>query len=192
VYRVRVILDHVALLTADLAACAQRVAPLGLEPGPVEEFPGEGTREQYWGIDGTASRLLVIQPFGEEGPYARALRKRGPGLHHVALHVSDLDAFLGQVSGWLVLPASLLTRDASHTLWLARPGVGTLLEVCASDSPAGSVAAVEAVEVPVEAGLARVLREGCGGPVLGLEPSSDAQAWLRCGQRRWSVADLVG
>jgi catechol 2,3-dioxygenase-like lactoylglutathione lyase family enzyme len=181
-----VILDHVALLTADLDASAARLQPLGLAPGPVEEFPGEGTREQYWGEG--AVRLLVLQPLGEGGPYARALSKRGPGLHHVAVAVPDLDAFLAGVSGWLLLPSSFATRAASDTVWLARPGIGALVEVYQS-TPRTAGAALEGVEVPTQSGLAHIVAQGCGGPVEGL--IAGEEAWLRCGGKRHRVADLV-
>lgn len=174
------VLDHVALLVRSIETALERIAPWGLEPGPVEEFPGEGTRECYLGDANQRGRLLLMQPLGEEGPYARALRKRGPGLHHVALRVPDLDAFLSSVTGWLLLPHSV-TSIPQGTAWLARPGVGTLLEVAQNAEPLGATA-VEQVQVP---GL---LPEQ---ELEGLTRSPDDVAWLTVGGGRRSVAELV-
>jgi LAO/AO transport system kinase len=43
-------------------------------------------------IPAGASRIELLEPTGPESPIAKFLAKRGPGLHHVALRVSDLNA----------------------------------------------------------------------------------------------------
>ncbi|MGE0709521.1 MAG: hypothetical protein AB7N76_20675 [Planctomycetota bacterium] len=161
-----VILDHVALLVRDLDACAARPELAGLARGEIDEFPAEGTRELY--VDAPAdaapggARLLLMQALGEVGPYARALARRGPGLHHLALRVSSFDDFLGGLQGWLLHPASLRTREHG-ALWLARPGVSTLVEVCEGppDPPRGPVRGLEvAADAPLRGLLAGL---GCAG-----------------------------
>jgi len=39
-----------------------------------------------------ASRIELLEPLDDDSPIAKFLAKRGPGLHHVALRVSDLNA----------------------------------------------------------------------------------------------------
>jgi len=39
-------------------------------------------------------RVELLEPLGEDTPVGRFLAKRGPGMHHVAYEVSDLDAAL--------------------------------------------------------------------------------------------------
>ncbi len=165
-------LDHVALLVPDVARALAGARALGLEGGPIEAFPGEGTREVYCGSG--AARLLLIEAAGP-GPYARALARRGPGLHHVAVAVEDGAAFAAS-SGWLLHPRTLETQP--QTLWLARPGVGTLVEVMHGAQPDGAPRVVEAVEVPLAGAPASLLEP------LGLMPSVDGEAWLRVGGRR--------
>ena len=41
-----------------------------------------------------ASRVELVQPLGEDTPVGRFLARRGPGMHHVAYEVSDLEATL--------------------------------------------------------------------------------------------------
>lgn len=176
-------LNHVALLVAELepALDALRAQVDGLAPGPIETFAGEGTREVYLdrGQPG-AARLLLLQPIGP-GPYARALARRGPGLHHVAIDVADARAYALGREGWLLHPRSLDTWAATKTLWLARPGVGVLVEVQERASVTAEVGAptVERVEVPGD-DARRVEALGCGC----LRPSADGAAWLTLGGAR--------
>ena len=180
-------IDHVAFLVRNIEEVLER---LDLEPvGPIESFPSEGTREVYLGDEGRSARLLLMQPLGEAGPYARALRKRGPGLHHVALRTASIDAFLNEsTAGWLMHPSSFETR-AHGTIWMARPGIGTLLEVVEQAKPLSGARVVERVEVPAPPELMRSL-DGLG--VEGLVRSPDEAAWITVNGQRLSVADLVG
>lgn len=125
-------LDHVAFVVPDIETAAAEFLALGLEPDEARDFAAEGTREQYLGPAQATGRILLMQPLGSEGPYAHALQERGAGLHHVALTVEDLDAFLTESvagSGWLLHPLSFRTRQASNTIWLTRPNVEVLVEV---------------------------------------------------------------
>lgn len=124
-----IFMDHVALLVRSIE---DAVGGLGLDCDleAIEEFPCEGTRELYLGADGAPARLLLMQPIGP-GPYARALEKRGPGLHHVAFRVPDLHQFAGSISGtgWLLHPESIALLKPNRQVWLCRPGVQMLVEV---------------------------------------------------------------
>lgn len=175
------ILDHVALLVEDVEAAAPRVAALGLEAGPIERFPGEGTVEQYHGSDRCDARLLLIQPAHDESPYARALRKRGPGLHHVALRHPAPEDYVLELAGWLLHPQSLRSREHG-TLWLARPGIGCLIEIARSDLPAQSERALTGVEVEAREGLGDLL---AGLKIAGLSAAAagEGSSILAAGQR---------
>lgn len=123
-------LSHVAVLVDSL----ESVIDKGLfEPsitGEIECFPSEGTRECYIGSPDELGRLLLIQPNGD-GPYRRAMEKRGPGLHHIALEVSDIEQFVRQLSGsgWYLHPMSLDYFKSTRQVFLARPGASALIEV---------------------------------------------------------------
>ena len=43
-----------------------------------------------------ATQLELLEPIDPEGPIARFLAKRGPGIHHVCLRVPDLDGALAR------------------------------------------------------------------------------------------------
>ena len=46
-----------------------------------------------------ASRIELLEPLGEDTPVGRFLAKRGPGMHHVAYEVGDLEAALAELAG---------------------------------------------------------------------------------------------
>jgi methylmalonyl-CoA/ethylmalonyl-CoA epimerase len=178
-------MDHVALLVASVETVLARLGTLGLSVGPVEEFPADGTREAYVGAPECRGRLLLMQPLGAEGPYARALAARGPGLHHVAINVTALEEHVAHVRGWLLHPTSLESVAKHRTAWLARPGVGTLLEI-RETAPVVGQPIVQALEVPVEPGLEPLLEP------YGLIPSHDRRAHLVLAGRRFEATQLAG
>lgn len=182
--------DHVALVCSALEPAVELLAGCGLPVGPIEEFPGEGTREVYVGAEGAAGRLLLMQPLGAEGPYARALGKRGPGLHHVAYRVPDAVGGVSSLSGWLLVPRSLSSYAECRTLWLARPGVGALVELAEGSGEGAGPPLVEAVEVVAQdAALAGRLFEPLQGATRLVPVEGRPQ--LTVGGRRLSVRDLA-
>lgn len=175
------ILDHAAVLTRSVDQAAASLARFHLPAGPVEEFPGEGTREQYWGGEDLDGRLLLLEALDStsDGPYARALRKRGPGLHHVALRVPALEPYLAGLEGWLLHRVSLGTVAGSRTAWLARPGIEVLVEVQESTLAAQDADPVlTAVEVPCASGLAHLVAQLA---VPTLQPAAPGRARLHLG-----------
>ncbi len=175
-------LDHIALVTPRIETVLERLAPLNLASGPIEEFADEGTREVYLGEPQQAARLLLIQPLDDRGPYARALARRGPGLHHVARAVPDLDAHLRALSGWLLHPHSATSIPAHRTAWLARPGVEFLLELTEGPPPS-QPALVEHLTAPSQAQAALI-------EALGLQAAHEAV--LTLSGMRWAAAELAG
>lgn len=175
-------LDHVGVLVADVAAAVPIASTrLQFEAGPVESFPGEGTRECYLGSG--PARLLLLEAAGP-GPYQRALEKRGPGLHHVAYRFAGpLEASLPLLPGWLLHPHSLASMPQG-TLWLARPGVPLLLEITRGETEADGDLAVEVAVSASEA--ARLFRH-----LPGLDATAGEPALLRDG-RRLPLAELAG
>jgi methylmalonyl-CoA/ethylmalonyl-CoA epimerase len=43
-------------------------------------------------------RVELLEPLGEDTPVGRFLAKRGPGMHHVAYEVTDLETTLAELS----------------------------------------------------------------------------------------------
>lgn len=123
----KIVPSHVAVLVPSVRKAAEYLKRFDFSIGPEEEWEGEGTREIYVQKHMNNS-LLLVEP-AKDGPYQRALHKRGPGIHHLAIDVTNIEEFLAGVPGWLLHPVSVRTLKQTKTAWLARPGFPALVEV---------------------------------------------------------------
>lgn len=127
-------MNHIAFVVPELEAITPSL-PAFCKPFDIEMQPAEGTREQYVAVgDDTAPMLLLMQPVAD-GPYLRALNKRGAGLHHIGGTTPSIDALLPEIekSRLLLHPISLKTLT-HKTIWLCRPGVPFLIEVIETET----------------------------------------------------------
>jgi methylmalonyl-CoA/ethylmalonyl-CoA epimerase len=86
-------LDHVAIAVRDLdAAVKYYVEVLGFPPPELEVVPEQKVTTAIFGHG--MGRIELICPTGPDSPVAKFLDKRGEGLHHVCVEVSDLEATL--------------------------------------------------------------------------------------------------
>ena len=121
---------HVGIAVPDIgAALAFYRDVLGLEPHPPE----------------TADEAIIVSlPFGEsevellapgaaDGPIARFLAKRGPGIHHVCYRVADLDAALAacRTAGYRLIDEAPRTGAGGRRIAFVHPKAtaGILLEL---------------------------------------------------------------
>jgi methylmalonyl-CoA/ethylmalonyl-CoA epimerase len=106
-------LDHVAILVSDLdAAVALFRDVYGLPLSEVEEVPTEKVKVAIFGHG--AGRIELVSPTGPDSPMAKAIEKRGEGLHHICLEVPDLASAM----------AALKARGAPLLDEKPRPGAG--------------------------------------------------------------------
>ena len=86
-------IDHLGVAVPSLAeARALYEALLGFEVEFEEEVETEKVR--VCGLKAGDAIIELLEPTSDESAIAKALEKRGPGLHHVAVEVSDVDALL--------------------------------------------------------------------------------------------------
>ncbi|MBO8141390.1 MAG: methylmalonyl-CoA epimerase [Firmicutes bacterium] len=84
-------LDHVALAVESIDKARPFFEQvLGLPVRTIAEVPEQGVRIAF--IDAGRCRLELLEPLDEDGAVARFLARRGPGLHHIALAVDDIQA----------------------------------------------------------------------------------------------------
>ncbi|MGH9417329.1 MAG: methylmalonyl-CoA epimerase [Terriglobales bacterium] len=83
-------LDHLGIAVRDLDRACRFYAALGLVPAAREEIAHE--QVQVVMLPLAAGRIELLQPTAPSSPVARFLERRGEGLHHIALQVSDLAA----------------------------------------------------------------------------------------------------
>lgn len=90
-------LDHTAVAVTSIdASLAFYRDVLGLAVTHRETIPAQGVEAAL--LDIGESHLELIAPLGPDAGVARFLARRGPGLHHVAYRVHDIDAALASLS----------------------------------------------------------------------------------------------
>jgi methylmalonyl-CoA/ethylmalonyl-CoA epimerase len=68
---------------------------LGLKPSRVSDMPQESARIAFFPLGG--SEIELVQPTTADSGLSRYLEKRGPGMHHLCLEVTDLYLLLEQL-----------------------------------------------------------------------------------------------
>jgi methylmalonyl-CoA/ethylmalonyl-CoA epimerase len=89
-------INHIAIIVPDLdASLAFWRDTLGLTLTHVEDVQSQEARVAF--MPAGDSEVELVKPTTETSGAAKFLARRGPGLHHVALEVDDLDAMLARL-----------------------------------------------------------------------------------------------
>lgn len=183
------VLDHVSVLVKSVDAAARLFVGSGIRIGEKELFANVGTEEIYIG-DSASHALLLLQAAAAEGVYMRALKKRGPGIHHVAVCTDDFKAANEKLSGlgWFVHPNSLRNYKKGATVFYVRPGVGTILELITRKEVPSGPALISEVMVHTDSGKENYV-DGIGIP--GFRGSDSEEPYLVMQGRRLSVDEMA-
>jgi methylmalonyl-CoA/ethylmalonyl-CoA epimerase len=89
-------IDHIGIATRgiDVAAKFYRDV-LGLDMAETEEVAEQKVRVAMLPIG--ESRIELLEATSEDSPISRFLEKRGPGIHHIAVRVDDIQAALADL-----------------------------------------------------------------------------------------------
>jgi methylmalonyl-CoA epimerase len=124
-------IDHLGIAVKSLDAAKQLYRNLGLEVHGEEIIPSEKVRIAMLPVGD--SRIELLEALAEDSPIARFVAKRGEGLHHVALHVTDLAATVEQLkqSGTRLISEEIKTGAGGHAYVFVHPAStgGVLLEL---------------------------------------------------------------
>ena len=125
-------LEHLGIAVQDLAE-AERIFTdvLGVAPYKRELVEDEGVRTSFFQTGDAKVELLAS--LNEEGPIARHLARRGPGLHHVAFLVDDLEEELRRLTsrGYRVISGPKPGADNKQIAFLHPSVTGkVLVELC--------------------------------------------------------------
>jgi methylmalonyl-CoA epimerase len=89
-------IDHIGVAVADLeAAIALHADTYGMVVAHRETVAAQGVEAVL--LDVGENHVELLRPLSDDTPVGRFLAKRGPGLHHVAYQVADIDATLGRL-----------------------------------------------------------------------------------------------
>jgi methylmalonyl-CoA/ethylmalonyl-CoA epimerase len=90
------ILDHIGIAVESIDERLAIYEALGLEATAFELVEEQGVRVAFLPVG--ESRLELLEPTGPTSPIARHLERRGPGMHHICLRVSDIRQAMARLS----------------------------------------------------------------------------------------------
>ena len=177
----KAVLDHVGIAVSDLqASLAFFKDVLGLHVEMSEEIASQKVRAHF--LSTGQSTLEMLEATAPDSPIAKYLEKRGPGMHHVALRVDDIDAAL----------AHLKSRGIRLIDEQARPGAEGALVAFIHPSAAHGVLVelkqpapkVELFRTVGRRTLGDLELHHAGGRVLRASMAAPCSAWCRehCGR----------
>ena len=89
-------IDHIGIATRGIDEAAKFYRDvLGLEVTETEEVAEQKVRVAMLPIG--ESRIELLEATSEDSPISRFLEKRGPGIHHIAVRVDDIQAALADL-----------------------------------------------------------------------------------------------
>lgn len=90
------LIDHVGVAVEDLdSALALYEGTFGMPVAHRETVSDQGVEAVL--LDVGDGHVELLRPLGEDTAVGRFLARRGPGLHHVAYRVDDIEAALAQL-----------------------------------------------------------------------------------------------
>jgi methylmalonyl-CoA epimerase len=89
-------IDHIGVAVADLeAAIALHQRIYGMPVAHRETIAEQGVEAVL--LDVGENHVELLRPLADDTPVGKFLVKRGPGLHHVAYQVADIEAALARL-----------------------------------------------------------------------------------------------
>lgn len=85
-------IDHIGIATRALTDAEVWEKALGLQAEQTEEVAEQGVRVKMLTLG--ESRIELLEPLATDSPVGKFLEKRGPGIHHIAIRVKDIEAAL--------------------------------------------------------------------------------------------------
>jgi methylmalonyl-CoA/ethylmalonyl-CoA epimerase len=84
-------IDHIAIVVKSISEVSSFYEGLGLKIAHVEELAERGIKTAF--IPVGPVMIELIEPMRENSEVAKFIKKRGPGLHHIAFKIKDIKSF---------------------------------------------------------------------------------------------------
>jgi len=128
-------INHLGIASPTLDEAMGRMGRLfGMEADHVEEVAEQRVRTAFFPVG--PSTLEYLESTDPEGPVGKFLEKKGPGIHHVAFEVDDVDAAVKELLAKGVRMIDKEPRAGAHGCRIAfiHPAEtgGVLMELCQS------------------------------------------------------------
>lgn len=111
-------LHHVAIAVESLEAARHTYEKvLGMSALPIQFVPDQKVNVLVLFIGG--QRIELVEPVGEDSPVTKFLATRGPGIHHLAWRVDDLEGAIAKLKKDRVHLIDETARPGSHETRIA-------------------------------------------------------------------------
>ncbi len=132
-------INHLGIASPTLDEAMGRMGKLfGMEVDHVEDVPEQRVRTAFFPVG--PSTLEYLEATDPEGPVGKFLEKKGPGIHHVAFEVDNVDEAVKELLAKGVRMIDKEPRAGAHGCRIAfiHPAEtgGVLMELCQSPSHA--------------------------------------------------------
>jgi len=133
------VLDHLGIAVESIDSSLAIYRTLGIEAEGVEEVGDQKVRVAFLAVGD--ARIELLEPTDDTSPIARHLERRGPGLHHICLRVTDIRDAMGRLSreGYRLLSEEPLEGAHGCLVCFVHPKStgGVLIELSQSPDEAG-------------------------------------------------------
>jgi len=85
-------IDHIGIAVKNLDEAIEIYKKLGFEVKEIEEVPEQKVRVAMLPIG--ESRIELLEATSEDSPIAKFIERRGEGVQHIAINVSDIEKVL--------------------------------------------------------------------------------------------------
>jgi methylmalonyl-CoA epimerase len=132
-------IDHLGIAVTSIAEARGFYESIGLTIVEEETIDAEGVKTAMLPVG--ESRIELLEALSANTPVGRFIAKRGPGLHHIALHVNDISATFESMKakGLRILSDDIQIGAGGHLYFFIHPASagGVLTEIC--QDPIGNV-----------------------------------------------------
>ena len=126
-------ISHIGIAVTSIEAAAPFYRDvLGMEFEGTEVVAEQKVKVAFFDVG--ESRIELLEPTAEDSPVAKFLAKNGPGVHHVAYEVADLEQRLAALKAEGVRLIDEVPRTGAHNTRIAfmhpKASGGVLTELC--------------------------------------------------------------
>jgi thiopurine S-methyltransferase len=130
-------LDHIGIAVADLTAAEDLIARLlGRKPYKRETVAEQHVTTSFFKAGDSSAKLELVAAEGQQGPIHKYIEKRGPGIHHLAFEVDNIEAEMARLAAdGFELLQDKPSRGADNKLVCflhPKSTNGVLVEICQS------------------------------------------------------------
>ena len=125
-------LEHIGIAVKDLKDAIKIYEALGLQVESIEAVEEQKVTTAF--IPCGSVNLELLEAIGNEGPVAKFIEKKGEGIHHISIRVTDIEARLNELKEKGISLVDETPRKGAHNSKIAfihpKAMKGVLVELC--------------------------------------------------------------